>query len=1078
MDTKHCNAAAIYHNHMTFTRIFVNASMLFLEIPSPIKKVFCFNKRQTSEKQKPKNPWFRVFLHVTYAHCFLFKIKYILCLAFIRVNLRFILLDIGSQLGGSGHEFFDQQNQQQNWYQQQQPGDMPANSQANNPNPPATAAPMFYNPADYAKGAVTQPAIFNPAQQQQDDSNQQQQQQQQSEMNQQLHADNYPNSVNQWQDNTNQQQGWNYPHQDPNYNYSEGNMHEHPPSHDYMPNSYGQQPYYSQQSNDSMQGNGDHHPLQWNQPPVSQDPGSEWNNQNFVNPVQNDLPQGDGINSQDQETEQANSLPVEDDDDSGGGYIGMFNKDDDESDFLESDKTNSLEHTNQQELSPPRTQGDSENVASLDSPPSVVPQDQSQAVQHQPVLEGSWPSNQVEMPPVGYSPSNQLDLSPPRTEGYPVNTGDQAYGSVVQQVVPDLNRQQSNISDTVPTVQQPFQQNISSEGQSFQNQYSPQGMNPQDRLVTRLEGELHSNDGGSDIGAPSEHWSTSSVAGSSIHPSDSSASLMHHSDSSASLTTSRSNSLLEDGSGSTAPSTGISSSGSQENVPIGRKQGESGNISAPFDTNTPYMGEGHSEQSSVEATLPPFQAPDNKSIFGQQNVQVTNAPGAPYLQGDVPPTDISRQNSALSDTSSTSVPSDTNVSRTGSLLAESEQQLPQNIPGPPQMGASEPGVTGASVAPPPGASVAPPPLSTHTSPQNQENSVSKQDVPPVTQPSVQTLLDNIPQPSQSFEIKPGEKPPPESQINPQVSPVSQSSNATVTTPPVQPQASQASNPLMQTNPLLAGTAHPSAFRTVRAQHNKTPTSAAVNPSPPLWSTEVPSLPSNILLAPASATSAPAPTLVAPSLVTQPVKLDSNLAASIANVPVPPPPSEATSLLTQTSGSDTKTTNQVLPNQTVPSVGGQTVEQVTQHMAGLSVGQPQPVLLPPVSAAQPAQQSVTTPPQQVGGAIPQVPVQGVQSLPSINQSMRPGQAALAASSSAPALAHQSEPVKTVYPVPVMSGGQPVNPATSMPQDPRQQQQHQPGLPAHQQQVRIKKYSLINFVIVVVVLISKFVLQNRS
>ena len=106
----------------------------------------------------------------------------------------------------------------------------------------------------------------------------------------------------------------------------------------------------------------------------------------------------------------------------------------------------------------------------------------------------------------------------------------------------------------------------------------------------------------------------------------------------------------------------------------------------------------------------------------------------------------------------------------------------------------------------------------------------------------------------------------------------------------QPTIPQGPNELSPTDEKTPAT-HPSAFRSVqRGQHSVT----SVNPSPPLWSAEVPAMPANILLAPAAPPSA---SLVLPVRLSTPqASPGPSLAASVASVSVPSLPSEAVSLL--------------------------------------------------------------------------------------------------------------------------------------------------------------------------------------
>ncbi len=917
----------------------------------------------------------------------------------------------GPQQGHSGHDFFDQHNQQQqqNWYpQHQQPsGDMPATSEPSNP---PGGMPMFYNPAEYSKGVVNQPSFFNPYedQQQQQGGTEQQQQlenQQQSDMNQQqqFHGDNYQN---QWQQHDNQ---WNYQQQqpqqqDPNFNYSDGSMPQQqqnfPP---YDPHhGQEQQPYFSQQSSDSVHGNnGDYGQPQnqWNQGPVGPEMEKDWNNPNMQTQGEN--------NTEHQESQQGNAQVIENDDDSGGGgYLGMFHHDDNESDFLESEKTESPEQPNQQTI--PRTSDDNEGVIpqSLVAPPLEGTDSMAQP--------GQVPPHRAEVPQGIFTPSDQMGGNNPEV-GYPGFPGEQLHEGRTDNLQSNNFESGADLHTNVQQ-QQFFQPDNSSDGHHQSEITPPQMSSPRDSEAE----SLRANDGGSDVGPPSEH---SSIAG-SLPPSEPSLS---------SSATSRSNSLLEDGSSSNVPATGINN---QEGLSAESTEGlgeQSENRTAPLDVNAAHLGDGFTGQAAVP---PVMYSPGNLPGNGQ-NIQIQPPP--------VTTMDISRQNSAASNLSNMSVPSttDTNISTTGSSLAESEQQV--NMNGAAQVNSNDPLVAGG----PPPSGPAPPasaPPPTETIPQMQDNIVTEPDIPLMPAATPQLNIQPVPQSNRPSERKTGEVPPPvQSQSNPQ--PVTQvPANPAASTPSVNSQPGTPQSPIVQSNPLLSGPAHPSAFRTVRAQHNRTPTSSSiVNPSPPLWSTEVPSLPSNILLAPAVPSST---SLTTPSLA-QPVKLDKNLAASIANVTVPPPPTEVNSLLGQTPGGGSNNTAQTVPNQAVPTSNDQTINQVTQQMSGLSVGQvPQPTLLPPASTA--AQQPATAPP--VGG-VPQVPAQSVQSLATVSQSSAiPPQQVATSSSSVPNRTNPNEPVKPVHPVPVLPGGQPV---VSSAQDPNQTQ-HQQGPPGSQygpNQVRV-------------------------
>ncbi|XP_033642753.1 protein transport protein Sec16A-like isoform X3 [Asterias rubens] len=108
--------------------------------------------------------------------------------------------------------------------------------------------------------------------------------------------------------------------------------------------------------------------------------------------------------------------------------------------------------------------------------------------------------------------------------------------------------------------------------------------------------------------------------------------------------------------------------------------------------------------------------------------------------------------------------------------------------------------------------------------------------------------------------------------------------------PTIPQGPKELSPTDEKTPLT----HPSAFRSV--QRSQQPLMTSVNPSPPLWSAEVPPMPANILLAPAAPSSA---ALVLPVRLSTPqANPVPGLAASVASVSVPSLPSEAVSLLTQ------------------------------------------------------------------------------------------------------------------------------------------------------------------------------------
>ncbi|XP_038046438.1 protein transport protein Sec16A-like [Patiria miniata] len=149
--------------------------------------------------------------------------------------------------------------------------------------------------------------------------------------------------------------------------------------------------------------------------------------------------------------------------------------------------------------------------------------------------------------------------------------------------------------------------------------------------------------------------------------------------------------------------------------------------------------------------------------------------------------------------------------------------------------------------------------------------------------------------------------------------------------------------------------HHSAFRSVQRG-----TLTSVNPSPPLWSAEVPPMPANILLAPAAP---PTASLVPPVRLTTPQNTAStNLAASVASVSVPSLPAEAVSLLTQPavnstppnpsqpiSASNTNPSHPNMPSQTPASTTQASgISQVTQNMGNLNLDPTQnPVLTHPI-----------------------------------------------------------------------------------------------------------------------------------
>ncbi|XP_072015576.1 uncharacterized protein [Amphiura filiformis] len=638
--------------------------------------------------------------------------------------------------------------------------------------------PMFYNPAEYSnKGVVNQPSFIDPYQQQQGGAEQQQQQQnqQQSDVNQQqFQGDNHH------QDQF-QQQDWNYQQQpqDPNYSYSDGSMpHDQSSGQNFTP--YDQQPYYTQQSNDSMQGNADYGPAQnqWNQGPVGPEMERGWNDPNFQGQEENNVPN--------LESKQGNKQ-IEVDEDSGcGGYLGMFHNDDNESDFLESDQTESSVQTNQQALPampPPRTSNGNEGFVPQGLNPTAVSPEGADSIL-QPYQPGQLTLNQAEVPQAVYSPISPVGVNNPSGEGHPAEgypaegypgqgyTGEGYPGEQLQEEkidnVQSNNSENDNNVQPIVQQQQLIQEASSLNDHSLQNQFASPAMNsPLDSLETNQITEAESlcvNDGGSDIGPPS---SCSSIAG-SLPPSEPSAS---------SSTTSRSNSMLED-----VSSTGVSSSDSRP-PEMKKELGEQSEICAPSDMNVPHFGEGHQEQVSVPPVVTsPMQSPDSLPTLGQS------------LPPPPPSTDISRQNSAVSDLSNMSVPSttDTNISTTGSSLAESEQQLNQDEPL--QNNVNNPSVGGGS---------APPPLAQNVPPK-QDTVVIRQDIPqmPTTSQSNIQAVPVLPQPNQPSGLQSGELPPPaHNPTNPQ--PVGQTPpNPAALAPPVhsQPQSTQSTNPLSQTNP--------------------------------------------------------------------------------------------------------------------------------------------------------------------------------------------------------------------------------------------------------------------------------------
>ena len=782
----------------------------------------------------------------------------------------------------------------------------------------------------------------------------------------------YPNAGNHWyqqpQDNAvhpphgqewnnpdpTHPQEWNHPQQpDDNHGYGGASNNMYDQAEGQAPDPmYNQQPYYaSQQSNDSMaapgesmQGNVDQAgaPNNWE----SAAEGS-WNNPNAANQLPHNAPLDNSSGSLGNGEQNAAPAPInQDDDEEGSGYLGFFHNDDNESDFAESDRTESVEDpTNHHEPPPASLHSGSDNSQSFQGNNEPF---------HQNV-----PSSQ---------PGGVVQHGPAPAAQYPYS---QPYQPEGQEFVPPGN----NNDNASATMQQPFQDvDMPQEDDYRQNQsYPPPPAPTQSNTRPNVDLELHS---GADAGPPISEQSSLSSSLPTSDPSGSSAS------------TSRSNSLLGEGAvGSTASSlVGVSSLSSHDNAPVVAPILEhAGNHSPAVEGSVPHFGQ--AEQPVM--SQPPI---------GQQHQPMLYNP-----QGFAPsPADVSQQNSANSEVSSSaSAPSagDSDPSRTdgnGSLLAESEQEFNQE-----------------SVDAP--SSIPYEPLGSEAANAQQSPPTTQQTLPPVTHSNV--LPGSIPQPNypgvpvtsdtQQLVANPSNLQ--YSTANPQhspISPVAPTSNNTplnvTAAPPVftPPQGSQPASPMVETNPLLSGPSHPSAFHKVKGHltQKPVPLTASVNPSPPLWSTEVPPLPSNILLAPA-APSGNAPQLVAPS--PQPIKVDSKLAASIANVSVPPPPTYLGQPPAATTTMPPTSAGQNAPN----------VEQVTRHLAGLTVAgsSPQPVLLPPVN---PTMQSMATTAPPVQPVVPKP----VQSLPSLSQAGF-GQIAVTASPSAPTIsAHhqQGSPVKVVQP----------------------------------------------------------------
>lgn len=343
-------------------------------------------------------------------------------------------------------------------------------------------------------------------------------------------------------------------------------------------------------------------------------------------------------------------------------------------------------------------------------------------------------------------------------------------------------------------------------------------------------------------------------------------------------------------------------------------------------------------------------------------------------------------------------------------------------------------------------------------PSTQDPNVSQTDAPIVpTQP----LPQQHQQTHQQTYQQPHQQPP----VNPNQSDLTLPSNPSSLSNHSSLETSKSSEPEdsgKKRSDSLSSGSHPSAFRQVRGHHGHRDIS--VNPSPPLWQTEVPALPGNILLAPAlnlSTNMNP----IGPSTLSSPsLSTPRQLAHSVASVSVPPAPSVAASLL---AGTNNPAPQPPVSNSSQPKATTSApthVQQVTQSVSQLDISKtvpnPSTSVVPPMSNVQGVH---------IGQQQPQMPTPNLNPNPSQNPVAYVQPVALTQPNPVQPTAHPQNVVQpqTSLAQPAMSvqGMQPTNPAVppqgfGVASTPQQQPQQLSGnMPNQPQQPNMNNQPLV-------------------